>query len=155
MQHSIVLSYLCHNFPLLTNRNVVAATTGHIHWMIVVLCWSQPIGCERDNDVLLFHARISVLTLQCCVTAMVVLLGGMYWRRTQQKAEGNVMLQYGNWVWECKRKGFADIEISFDICEKNVHKASILSSKHQKVRPKYAFFVFFLICKKTARLRIT
>jgi hypothetical protein len=66
VQHSDVLSYLCHNFPILTNRNV-AVVTGHIHWMIVVLCWSHSIGCERDNDVLLFHTRISVLTLQWCV----------------------------------------------------------------------------------------
>jgi glucose uptake protein GlcU len=66
--------------------------------MIVVLCWSHRIACERDNDVLLFHTRISVLAMQCGVTAMVLLLAGIRRRRTQQQAEMNVMLNYNNCV---------------------------------------------------------
>jgi len=95
-QHSNVLSYLCHNFPMLTNRTGVVVTTGHIHWMIVVLCWSHRIACDRDNDVLLFHARISVLTTHCCVIAMVLLLGGINWRRTQHQDETSVSVNYNN-----------------------------------------------------------
>jgi hypothetical protein len=106
---------------MLTNRNVVAVNRGHIRWMIVVLCWSHRIGCERDNDVLLFHTRISVLTSQGCVSALLLLLGGIPWRRTQQKVETNVILEYGNCFGLVKGKSFAAIKINFDICVKKVH----------------------------------